>query len=62
MSPDRRQFLGLGAALTAGAVLAPGLRLIDLVQARSPDEAATVLQRWGLLIDITKCDDCDVCV
>ena len=62
MSPDRRQFLGWGAAAAAGAMLAPGLRLIELAQARSPEEAASALQRWGLLIDITKCADCDVCV
>ncbi len=62
MSLDRRGFLGLGVAATAGAALVPGLRLIDLVLARSPDEAVTALKRWGLLIDITKCVDCDVCV
>jgi len=58
MNPDRRQLLGWAAA----AALAPGLRLIDLVQARSPEEAASVLQRWGLLIDVEKCSDCDACV
>ncbi len=62
MSQNRRHFLGLGVVAAAGAVLAPGLRLIDLVQARSPEEAVTVLQRWGLLIDITKCAGCEVCV
>lgn len=62
MSPNRRQFLGLGAALTAGAAIGPGLRLIDLARARTPEEEATLLRRWGLLIDITKCADCDVCV
>jgi molybdopterin-containing oxidoreductase family iron-sulfur binding subunit len=62
MSLDRRQFLGLGATAVAGAVLAPGLHLIDLVQARSPDEAVSALKRWGLLIDTVKCADCDVCV
>ena len=62
MSLDRRGFLGLGVAATAGAALAPQLRLVDLVLARSPDEAVTALKRWGLLIDITKCVDCDVCV
>ena len=62
MNPDRRQFLGWGAAAAAGAALAPGLRLVELAQARSPEEAASALQRWGLLIDITKCADCDACV
>lgn len=62
MNPDRRQLLGLGIAAIAGVALAPGLRLIELVQARSPEEAASLLQRWGLLVDTTKCEDCDVCV
>ena len=43
MSPDRRQFLGWGAAAAAGAALAPGFRLIELAQARSPQEAASKL-------------------
>jgi molybdopterin-containing oxidoreductase family iron-sulfur binding subunit len=62
MSPQRRQLLGWGAAAAAGAALAPGLRLIELAQARSADEAASALRRWGLLIDTTRCADCDACV
>jgi [DsrC]-trisulfide reductase subunit O len=62
MNPDRRQLLGWGVAAAAGAALAPGLRLVELAQARSPQEAASKLQRWGLLIDITKCGQCDACV
>jgi len=63
MSISRRQFLALGGAVTAGAALAPGLRLIELAQARSPEDAATSLHRWGLLIDPSKCaDDCSSCV
>jgi tetrathionate reductase subunit B len=63
MSINRRQFLGLGGAAVAGAALAPGLRLIELAQARSPDDAVTALQRWGLLIDSSKCaDGCSACV
>jgi molybdopterin-containing oxidoreductase family iron-sulfur binding subunit len=58
MNPERRQLLGLAAA----AALAPGLRLIELAQARSPAEAASALQRWGLLIDVTKCSGCEACV
>jgi len=63
MSINRRQFLGLGGAAVAGAALAPGLRLIELAQARSPDAAVTSLQRWGLLVDSGKCaDGCSACV
>ncbi len=60
MSMNRRQFLG---ATLATAALAPGMRLIDLALARSPDEAATNLKRWGMLIDSSKCGNgCDACV
>jgi tetrathionate reductase subunit B len=62
MSLSRREFIGIGTAAVAGAALAPGLRLVELAQARSPDEAVTSLQRWGLLVDINKCHDCDACV
>ena len=62
MSLERRDFLGLGVAAFAGAAITPGLRLIELVQARSPEEAASTLARWGLLIDTTRCTDCTVCV
>jgi len=62
MNPERRQVLGWGAAALAGAALAPGLRLVELARARTPEEAASKLQRWGLLIDITKCGSCDACV
>ena len=63
MSISRRQFMGMGAAATAGAAIAPGIRLIELAQAKSPDEAVTAAQRWGLLIDTNKCDKgCTACV
>jgi tetrathionate reductase subunit B len=61
MSLNRRQFVGIGAAAVAAAT-APGLRLIELASARSPQEAASSLQRWGVLVDISKCKDCNVCV
>jgi molybdopterin-containing oxidoreductase family iron-sulfur binding subunit len=61
MSLSRREFLGLTGA--AALVAAPGLRLVELAQARAPEEAVTKLQRWGLLIDAAKCaDGCDACV
>ena len=62
MNPERRQLLGLAAAAAAGALFAPGLRLVELAQARSPEEAASALKRWGLLIDVGKCTGCDSCV
>lgn len=62
MSADRRTFLGWTAVAAAGVVAAPALRLIELAQARSPEDVASALQRWGLLIDTAKCDGCDDCV
>src|SRR5512132_1090883 len=65
MNPDRRQLLGWGAAAAgaaAAAGLAPGFSLVELARARSPAEAASKLQRWGLLIDISKCGECNDCV
>jgi len=63
MSVSRREFLGWGAAAAAGTALAPGVRLVELALARSPDEAATAAHRWGLLIDAAKCaDGCSACV
>ncbi|MDH4133563.1 MAG: 4Fe-4S dicluster domain-containing protein [Gammaproteobacteria bacterium] len=63
MSLDRRQFIAIGGAAVAGMTLAPGLRLMELAEARSPEESVTTLQRWGLLIDTTKCaTGCTSCV
>lgn len=59
----RRKFLGKGAALAAGGLLAPGVILNTVANARPADEAVTDKVRWGLLIDTTKCaDDCQACV
>jgi molybdopterin-containing oxidoreductase family iron-sulfur binding subunit len=63
MSMNRRQFIAVGGAAAAGAALAPGLRLIELSEARAPEEAVTASHRWGLLIDASKCaDGCSACV
>lgn len=60
---SRRSFLGMSAAALAGVMLAPGVRLIELAAARSPDQAATNKVRWGMLIDTTKCESgCTDCV
>ncbi len=61
MSLDRRQFLGMVGV--GAAALAPGFRLVELVAARSTDQAATSRRRWGLLINANKCaDGCTACV
>lgn len=63
MNLSRRDFIATGAAVTAGAVMAPGINLIELAQAKSPEEAVTAAQRWGLLIDTNKCTKgCTACV
>ncbi len=52
-----------GTAAVAGMAIAPGVTLIAPAAARQPGEAASSKQRWGLLIDSTKCDaGCDECV
>ena len=61
---SRRQFLTAGAVAGVGVVaLAPGLRLIEVAQARPAGEPASSINRWGLLIDSNKCAaSCDACV
>ncbi|UCH52964.1 MAG: 4Fe-4S dicluster domain-containing protein [Pseudomonadota bacterium] len=62
MDMNRRQFLTFGGAAVAGIAAVPSLRLVELAQARSSEQAVSSLQRWGLLIDIAKCTDCEACV
>lgn len=60
---SRRGFLEVAAAGLAGIVLAPGVRLIEIARAESPQAAANPGVRWGMLIDATKCaPGCDDCV
>ena len=57
----RRKFLGLAAAGMGGVLLAPGIHLIEIAQAATPEASSKV--RWGLLIDTTKCESgCTDCV
>jgi molybdopterin-containing oxidoreductase family iron-sulfur binding subunit len=63
MSLSRRNFLNLTVAAAAVAATGPSLRLVDLARARPPEEAASSLNRWGLLIDVDQCvDGCTACV
>jgi len=63
---DRRGFLGVAAAALGGIMLAPGIRLIEVAQAATPQGATTGANpavRWGMLIDTTKCESgCTDCV
>ena len=62
-SPARRDALGMGAAALGAMTLAPGLRLISLAQARAAGDPASSKNRWGLLIDTTRCaSNCNACV
>lgn len=64
--PGRRHFLGAAAAV--GVTLAPGVILYGITKpspasARPLDEAASGDVRWGMLIDVNRCDSgCDECV
>ena len=61
-SQDRREFLKTGAVVGA-VTLAPGMLLVGVAQSRSPEEGASSKQRWGMLIDTTKCaNGCRDCV
>ena len=61
---SRREFLGGGAKLAAGVTLAPGVMLYSASsEARPAEQAASSDQRWGMLIDSSKCaKGCDACV
>jgi molybdopterin-containing oxidoreductase family iron-sulfur binding subunit len=60
---SRRAVLAAAASALAGVVLAPGIRLFEVAQARAPGEPAPANVRWGLLIDTTQCaPGCDACV
>ena len=58
----RRKFIG-GALAATGAAFVPGVMLMEVAHSRSPEEAASNKNRWGLLIDTTKCGNgCNECV
>ncbi|HEC13481.1 MAG TPA: 4Fe-4S dicluster domain-containing protein [Acidiferrobacteraceae bacterium] len=63
MSIGRRDFLKASAIATTATAFAPGINLIELAAARNPEQAATAIHRWGLLIDVNKCvKGCTACV
>lgn len=59
---DRRDFLKAGAVM-AGATVASGVLVYTTAHGRAPEQAASSSQRWGMLIDTSKCGDgCSDCV
>jgi len=58
MDFDRRDFLKIGAAVTAGAAIGP------VASAMTGDAgSASSMKRWGMVIDADKCSpDCTACV
>ena len=63
MNIGRRDFIKASAIATTTAAFTPGINLIELASARSPEQAATAVHRWGLLIDVNKCaQGCTACV
>lgn len=65
--PQRRSFLG-AVATAAGVTLAPGVILYGIARsspakARALDAAAPSGVRWGILVDVSRCDsECNACV
>jgi molybdopterin-containing oxidoreductase family iron-sulfur binding subunit len=58
----RRKFLTGSAAAVAGLTIAPGV-FLHTAQAKPADQAVSNANRWGMLIDTTKCaDGCNDCV
>lgn len=58
----RRRFIG-GAMAATGAALVPGVMLMEVAHSRTPEEGVSSKNRWGLLIDTTKCaTGCNDCV
>jgi molybdopterin-containing oxidoreductase family iron-sulfur binding subunit len=59
---NRRDFLTKSAA-AAGVVVAPGILLHEVAQARPEGEPASSKVRWGMLVDTTRCQTgCNECV
>ena len=58
----RRQFLASATAV-AGLAIAPGVILNQVAHAKPADQPASSKNRWGMLIDSSKCSTgCNDCV
>lgn len=56
----RRQFM-VAAGSVAGLTVAPGV-ILNAVNAKPQDQAVSSKNRWGMLINTNKCQDCTACV
>ncbi len=52
----RRGFVGGSLAAVAGLAVVPGV-ILQSVQAKPDDQSVTSKNRWGLIIDTSKCAD-----
>jgi tetrathionate reductase subunit B len=60
---QRRAFLGKSAVALAGVTVAPGMVLYTVAHAKDPAHAVSPKNRWGMLIETSKCaSNCDACV
>ena len=59
----RRQFLSSVTGVAAGLTIAPGVLLNTVAHAKQADQPVSSKNRWGLLIDTSKCaTGCNACV
>ena len=62
VSQERRQFIGTAAAV-AGLTIAPGVLLYEVAHSKPDELAVSNRNRWGMLVDSTKCaTGCNDCV
>jgi len=60
---SRRAFVATAGAAAAGVMIIPGVHLSEVASARPAGEAASSAVRWGMLVDVTKCQEgCTACV
>jgi tetrathionate reductase subunit B len=60
---SKRKLLKAAAAGGAAVAIAPGVKLFESAYAKSDKQAVTDQQRWGLLVDVNRCNDgCSDCV
>jgi molybdopterin-containing oxidoreductase family iron-sulfur binding subunit len=63
LNEGRRKFIGTTAAVTGTAIVAPGVTLFAVANAKPDEQAVSSKNRWGMLIDTNKCaKGCNDCV